>query len=338
MIYTKDLAYAYPGGRQLAFPDITCQSGEVLLITGQSGSGKTTLLHLLAGLLRPTRGSIQVAGSAIETLTAAAMDAFRGRHIGIIYQQSHFIASLSLRENLELPVALGHRSGDAGRMQAVAEKLGIAALLHKKPARLSQGEQQRASIARALMQELLLGIWEREQKTVLFVTHDIEEAIFLGSRVVVMTARPGRLRGELAEKQALRRGELVHDELRLRAIVEVALREQHRDFRGDALLVEPVIAVLGAQRRRRRIVGARRGGRRIAAGQGRAIERADGVHPVRADGHRAGVARRAGARGVRGEENNILQRAGRGQHLLALIRGVVELQFPAGRIRGELRL
>ncbi len=153
MIYTKNLAYAHPGGRQLAFPDITCQSGEVLLITGQSGTGKTTLLHLLAGLLRPTRGNISVAGSAIGDLSAAAMDAFRGRHIGIIYQQSHFIASLSLRENLALPAALGHRRGEAARMQAVAEKLGIAALLHKKPARLSQGEQQRASIARALMQQ-----------------------------------------------------------------------------------------------------------------------------------------------------------------------------------------
>ena len=153
MIYTKNLAYAHPGGRQLEFPDITCKSGEVLLIAGQSGTGKTTLLHLLAGLLRPTRGRINVADSFIEELSPAAMDAFRGRHIGIIYQQSHFIASLSLRENLVLPVALGHHRAQAGRLQAVAEKLGISALLHKKPARLSQGEQQRASIARALMQQ-----------------------------------------------------------------------------------------------------------------------------------------------------------------------------------------
>ena len=154
MIYTKDLAYAHPRGRQLAFPDITCNSGDVLLITGQSGTGKTTLLHLLAGLLRPTRGRINVAGSFIEALSPAAMDAFRGRHIGIIYQQSHFIASLSIRENLLLPVVLGRQGEQAGgRLRAVSEKLGISALLPEKPARLSQGEQQRASIARALMQQ-----------------------------------------------------------------------------------------------------------------------------------------------------------------------------------------
>ena len=153
MIYTKNLAYAHPNGRQLEFPDIACAGGEVLLITGQSGAGKTTLLHLLAGLLKPSRGEINVAGTYIQPLPPAAMDAFRGRHIGIIYQQSHFIASLSIRENLLLPLAMGHRAGQPERLQEVAGQLGIAPLLHKKPARLSQGEQQRASIARALMQQ-----------------------------------------------------------------------------------------------------------------------------------------------------------------------------------------
>ena len=141
MIYTKNLAYAHPNGRLLEFPDMECAGGEVLLITGQSGAGKTTLLHLLAGLLKPTRGEINVAGTLINPLRPAAMDAFRGRHIGIIYQQSHFIASLSIQENLQLPLALGHPHGGANRLPEVAEKLGITALLHKKPARLSQGEQ-----------------------------------------------------------------------------------------------------------------------------------------------------------------------------------------------------
>ena len=144
MIYTKNLAYAHPNGRQLEFPDIACAGGEVLLITGQSGAGKTTLLHLLAGLLKPSRGEINVAGTYIQPLPPAAMDAFRGRHIGIIYQQSHFIAALSVKENLLL-------AGKA-RLQEISEKLGIQSLLHKKPAQLSQGEQQRASITRALLQ------------------------------------------------------------------------------------------------------------------------------------------------------------------------------------------
>lgn len=150
MLYTRNLAYAYPNGRTLRFPDMECAEGNVLLITGGSGVGKTTLLHLLAGLLKPSGGEVQVAGTAIQSLKAGAMDAFRGKHIGIIYQQSHFIAALSVKENLLL--------AGKDRLLEISQKLGIQSLLHKKPAQLSQGEQQRASITRALMQfpQLLL--------------------------------------------------------------------------------------------------------------------------------------------------------------------------------------
>jgi len=153
MLYTRNLAYAYPNGRTLRFPDMECAEGNVLLITGGSGVGKTTLLHLLAGLLKPSGGEVQVAGTAIQSLKPAAMDAFRGKHIGIIYQQSHFIAALSVKENLLLAGA--HK---ITRLMEISQKLGIQSLLHKKPAQLSQGEQQRASITRALVQspELLL--------------------------------------------------------------------------------------------------------------------------------------------------------------------------------------
>lgn len=150
MLYTRNLAYAYPNGRTLRFPDLECAEGNVLLITGGSGVGKTTLLHLLAGLLKPSGGEVQVAGTAIQSLKPGAMDAFRGKHIGIIYQQSHFIAALSVKENLLL--------AGKDRLMEISQKLGIQSLLHKKPAQLSQGEQQRASITRALIQspQLLL--------------------------------------------------------------------------------------------------------------------------------------------------------------------------------------
>ncbi|SIO48133.1 ABC transporter ATP-binding protein [Chitinophaga niabensis] len=152
MLYTRNLAYAYPNGRTLRFPDMECAEGNVLLITGGSGVGKTTLLHLLAGLLKPSGGEVQVAGTAIQSLKSGAMDAFRGKHIGIIYQQSHFIAALSVKENLLLA------KKDHTRLLELSQKLGIQSLLHKKPTQLSQGEQQRASITRALIQspQLLL--------------------------------------------------------------------------------------------------------------------------------------------------------------------------------------
>lgn len=151
MIYTRDLAYAHPNGRRLHFPDMQCANGGVLLITGQSGAGKTTLLHLLAGLLKPADGEINIAGTDIRPLSAGKMDAFRGKHIGIIYQQSHFIASLSVKENLLLPASLSSKDHPQQRLHDMAARLRITHLLHKKPAQLSQGEQQRASIARALI-------------------------------------------------------------------------------------------------------------------------------------------------------------------------------------------
>ncbi|WP_205686995.1 ABC transporter ATP-binding protein [Chitinophaga rhizosphaerae] len=151
MIQTSELTYTYPGGRQIRFPDLACRRGETLLITGPSGSGKTTLLHLLAGLIRPADGTVNVAGTPIGSLSTPKMDAFRGQHIGIIFQRSHFIGSLSVADNLLLPLRLTGAAADHKRLEAVAADLRIDHLLHQLPARLSQGEQQRASIARAVL-------------------------------------------------------------------------------------------------------------------------------------------------------------------------------------------
>src|SRR5687768_2146198 len=91
MIYTENLTYAHPNGRLLQFPDLACEGGQALLFTGPSGTGKTTLLHLLAGLLRPASGNVRVGNTSLPRLKAAAMDAFRGKNIGLVFQQPHFI-------------------------------------------------------------------------------------------------------------------------------------------------------------------------------------------------------------------------------------------------------
>jgi ABC-type lipoprotein export system ATPase subunit len=152
MLKTQQLRFSYGGGAAFVFPDIVCQPGEVLLVTGASGKGKTTLLHLVGGLLRPSSGSICVGATDITQLSPPRLDRFRGGHIGIVFQRPHFVASLTARQNLLLAAHLsGPSSNGPQRAATLMEQLGIADQAHKKPAHLSQGQLQRLSIARALM-------------------------------------------------------------------------------------------------------------------------------------------------------------------------------------------
>lgn len=152
MIHTRDLHFAYPS-IQFRFPDITCEAGEALLITGGSGKGKTTLLHLLAGIQKAAGGEIFISRQDINQLTHRQLDRFRGQHIGIIFQQAHFVASLTIMENIELAAHLSGRKISKDSMQRLLAELDIAAQAHKKPATLSTGQLQRASIARALINQ-----------------------------------------------------------------------------------------------------------------------------------------------------------------------------------------
>lgn len=151
MLQTSELTYSYDGKNTLTFPDIYCGKGEHWLLLGQSGSGKTTMLHLLGGLLSPATGSIIVAGEDIATKRAAALDRFRGRHIGIIFQKSHFVRSLTLGENLLLAQQLAGAPIDKKRVDELLGHLNLGHKLREKPDNLSMGEQQRAAIARALL-------------------------------------------------------------------------------------------------------------------------------------------------------------------------------------------
>lgn len=151
MISSTNLSFAYNAQKRFEFPDLYCQDREALLILGQSGKGKTTFLHLLALLLRPDRGEIQINGQNLSAASAAEAAAIRAAQIGIIYQRPHFVRSLSVQDNLLMANYLANKNQNQMRAQQLAEELGFAEHLHKPTHQLSQGEQQRVSIARALM-------------------------------------------------------------------------------------------------------------------------------------------------------------------------------------------
>ena len=151
MVKTKNLAYAYEGGQKLSFPDLELPAGEHLLIIGPSGVGKTTLLHLLSGLLPPAQGAIHVGETELTALTRKELDMFRGAHMGIVFQQYHFIKSLTVSENMKLRQSYPQNADDKQRRNLLSERLGLADCSSKKVTELSQGQKQRLSIALGLI-------------------------------------------------------------------------------------------------------------------------------------------------------------------------------------------
>ena len=190
--------------------DLDVAENEFITILGPSGCGKSTLLRIVAGLDRPTAGEVRLDGHRIEG---------PGADRGMVFQSYTLFPWLTVLDN----VCFGLRERGMPRAEQLElahgflAKVGLKGFADHYPKQLSGGMQQRTALARALanrprmllmdepfgaldhqtrelMQELLLGIWEAERTTVLFVTHDIDEAVFMGSRVVVMSARPGRIK------------------------------------------------------------------------------------------------------------------------------------------------
>jgi putative ABC transport system ATP-binding protein len=153
MISTKDIRFTYGKGASFQFPNIATSRGESLLITGGSGKGKTTLLHLLGGLLRPQSGEVIIEDTNIALLSEKKLDHFRGKNIGLVLQQSYFVASLNVLENVVLAswLATGHHATQ--KAKELLEQLDLKEQIHKLPSQLSIGQQQRVSIARALINE-----------------------------------------------------------------------------------------------------------------------------------------------------------------------------------------
>jgi len=152
MITTKDIYFSYPNA-EFHFPNLECQAGDALLITGKSGMGKTTFLHILSGILKPKSGSVVIDNINIETLSDKELDRFRGNNIGLVLQESHFIASLSVFENLILASWLSDKKKKEEKAKNLLIELGLEDQMYKNPSELSVGQQQRVSIARALINQ-----------------------------------------------------------------------------------------------------------------------------------------------------------------------------------------
>jgi ABC-type lipoprotein export system ATPase subunit len=195
VLITNNLHYQYSGNKSLSFPDLVIPDQGKTLILGKSGSGKTTLLHLLAGLRKPTSGYAQLDETIYTSLNNAALDAFRGEKMGLVFQTSHFVHSLSVLENIMLPLYFNRLTPDENQAKRILDKLEVFHKAFKFPFELSVGEQQRVAIARAIIHQpavifadeptsaldnknaekvisLLIDAAEETQASLLVVTHD----------------------------------------------------------------------------------------------------------------------------------------------------------------------
>lgn len=148
---THGLHHRFPRHTLLQFDDWEIKTGEHWLLHGKSGSGKTTLLHIIGGLLPPSQGWVEMEGRSLYSLSKGELDKFRGSHTGIIFQQAHLIHSLSLFENLLAAGYFAGRKQDKERAFHLLDTLGLKDKARSYPPELSQGQRQRAGIARAVI-------------------------------------------------------------------------------------------------------------------------------------------------------------------------------------------
>jgi len=225
-VRTENVRRHYPMGESLIRAvdgvSLTIEPGEFVALLGQSGSGKSTLLNLLAGLDRPTSGSVLVHGRDLAKLSSEELAGYRQNEVGMVFQAFHLIASMTTAENVELPMRFAEvdRTERAQRSRESLERVGLDNRLEHRPSELSGGEQQRVSLARALANKpsLLLAdeptgnLDSRTGEDILNLIRDL--SLSLGMTVVMVTHERA-----LAERFAQRLvfmadGRLVNEEVR----------------------------------------------------------------------------------------------------------------------------
>jgi NitT/TauT family transport system ATP-binding protein len=217
LLEIKDLTHEYRDGhRAIKDVNLSVEAGELVSIVGPSGCGKSTLLRCIAGLQRPTGGTVSLNGTEIHDVPD---------NLAIVFQEysRSLFPWMSVRDNVALPLRRRGKSKSARREAAMEalEAVGLTAAAKKYPWQLSGGMQQRASIARALayrpelllmdepfgsvdaqtredLEDLLLEVRENGEMTILLVTHDIDESVYVGDRVAVLSGAPAHVRAELA--------------------------------------------------------------------------------------------------------------------------------------------
>ncbi|MCI1965181.1 MAG: ABC transporter ATP-binding protein [Oscillospiraceae bacterium] len=216
LLALNHISFRYPAKKDeitaLRSLSFTVETGEFLCVLGPSGCGKSTLLRMIAGFLKPTQGEIRMDGRRIQG---------PDWHRGVIFQAPTLYSWLNVRENIAFGLKMRKTAKDEIRnvTQSYIERVGLKGFETKKPYELSGGMKQRVSLARALvnqpdlllmdeplgaldaltrqdMQALVRKIWHETGNTVLLVTHDVDEALALGTRIMVLSSRPGRILNE----------------------------------------------------------------------------------------------------------------------------------------------